>query len=168
MKFRAGFRDSFFVRESAMRSSNCVAGLICLGALIQSTDAKSIPGQPGSPADGVVAHYCAAWSTVDQAARDALLAEVWADDGEYVDPQPVRVTGRAAITSQILRFQHDFPGTSFRCGAVQAHHGFVRYTWVMIGLDGTAGFHGMDFGEINSDGRLVRIVSFFDAAPRTN
>ena len=147
-----------------MRVSHCVAVLICFGAFGLPAVALS-SAQDTPSADTLVAHYCAAWSTVDAGARDALLEKVWAEDGEYVDPRPVRVTGRTAITAQILEFQRDFPGSRFRCSAAQTHHGFVRYTWVIIGPDGTEGFRGTDFGETNSQGQLVRIVSFFEAAP---
>jgi hypothetical protein len=118
-----------------------------------------------SLADSVVARYCAAWGTVDRAAREALLTEVWAEDGEYLDPQPVHATGRTALNAEILKFQRAFPGATFRCDVAQVHHSFVRYTWVMVGADAAEGFQGMDFGEINSAGQLVRIVSFFDAPP---
>lgn len=150
-----------------MRLSHCIAGLAYLGALGTPAHAQSPPAQQRSPADTVVAGYCAAWETADRGAREALLAEVWAEGAEYVDPQPVRVTGRDALAAQILGFQRDNPGTTLRCSATQVHHGFVRYTWVMVGAYGAEGFRGMDFGELNSAGQLVRIVSFFGAPPST-
>jgi hypothetical protein len=104
---------------------------------------------------------------VDRGAREALLEEVWAEGAEYVDPQPVRVTGRAALTAEIIRFQRGNPGTTFSCSVTQAHHGFVRYTWVMVRANGAQGFRGMDFGELNPAGQIVRIVSFFDEPPST-
>lgn len=148
-----------------MRISHFVAGAACLAAFELPAHAQAAAARQPSLADTVVARYCAAWGTVDRAAREALLAEVWAEGAEYVDPQPVRVTGRNALTGEILRFQRENPGSSFRCNATQGHHGFVRYTWVMVGANGAERVQGMDFGEINSAGRLVRIVSFFGAPP---
>jgi hypothetical protein len=115
-------------------------------------------------AKSTVSRYCDAWGTVDPAARKALVTEIWAEGAEYIDPQPVRITGRQALTAQILKFQQQFPGAVFRCTAVQAHHGFVGYTWVMVTPDGTERFKGTDFGELDAAGRLVRIVSFFGAS----
>lgn len=66
------------------------------------------------------------------------------------------------MAAEIVKFQQQFPGAHFRCNAIRAHHGFVGYTWSMVMADGTERFKGMDFGEIDSAGRLVRIVSFFD------
>ena len=79
-----------------------------------------------------------------------------------MDSQPVRITGREALAAEIVKFQQQFPGAHFRCNAVRGHHGFVGYTWLMVMADGTERFSGMDFGEIDTAGRLVRIVSFFD------
>ena len=148
-----------------MRTPNCIAVVACLAILVTSVSEQAVSAQQLSQADATVARYCAAWATVDPSAREALLAEVWSESGEYVDPQPVRVTGRTALTAEILRFQRAYPGSRFRCGPVQAHHNYVRYAWAMVGADGVERFQGMDFGEFDSDGRLVRIVSFFGAAP---
>jgi hypothetical protein len=148
-----------------MRASHCIAGVACLAALGTPVSAQLVAAQQLSQTDSTVTRYCTAWETVDPAARDAILAEVWAESGEYVDPQPVRVTGRAALAAEIIRFQRENPGSRFRCSAVQAHHEFVRYAWVMVGADGAERFQGMDFGELDSAGRLVRIVSFFGAGP---
>ena len=147
-----------------MRASHCIAGIVCLAVLGASVREQSVFAQQISQADSTVARYCAVWGTIDPAAREAILAEVWAESGEYVDPQPTRVTGRAALAAEIVRFQRENPGSRFRCGTVQAHHGYVRYAWVMIGADGAERFQGMDFGEFDPAGRLVRIVSFFGAA----
>jgi SnoaL-like protein len=150
-----------------MRISVSIAVMSCLAAFDLPAHAQPAPAPQPSLADTVVTRYCAAWGTVDPAAREALLSEVWAEGAEYVDPQPVRVAGRKALTGEILRFQRENPGTTFRCSATQAHHNFVRYTWVMVRANGAEGFRGMDFGEINSAGRFERIVSFFGAPPST-
>jgi hypothetical protein len=115
-----------------------------------------------SRAKALVSRYCGAWSKVDPAERDRAVSEVWAEQGEYMDSQPVRVTGRDALAAEIVKFQRQFPGAQFRCTAVRAHHGFVGYTWSMVMADGTEAFQGMDFGEVDPAGRLARIVSFFD------
>ncbi len=115
-----------------------------------------------SLAKAVVARYCNAWSKADPAERKLAVAQVWAEQGEYLDSQPVHAVGREALAGEIVNFQQQFPGAKFRCGAVRAHHGFVSYTWSMVMADGTERLQGIDFGEIDSSGRLVRVVSFFD------
>lgn len=139
----------------------------CL-ALIAAMENAQSPMDRDTAADSTIARYCAAWSTTDPQARESLLAGVWSDNGEYVDPQPVRVSGRDALNTEILRFQKENPGSSFRCGEAQIHHDFVRYSWVMLGPDGKDRFQGTDFGELDAAGRFVRIVSFFGAGLQPN
>ena len=62
-----------------MRISHFVAGMACLGAFEMPAHAPPAAAPQPSLADTVVARYCAAWGTVDRAAREALLAEVWAE-----------------------------------------------------------------------------------------
>lgn len=143
--------------------------VLCFAFAISSVAAWShaAHAQGNSPqqlslAKSVVSRYCNAWSETDPAKRELAVTEVWAERGEYLDSQPVRVTGREALSAEIVKFQQQFPGAQFRCNAVRTHHGFVGYTWVMAMADGTERFKGIDFAELDSSGRLVRVVSFFD------
>jgi hypothetical protein len=134
----------------------------CLVAWCHPAHAQSESDRELSLAKSVVSRYCNAWSTVDPAERERAIVEVWTEQGEYLDSQPVHLMGRHALAAEIVKFQQQFPGAHFRCSAVRFHHGFVGYTWSMVMADGTERFEGMDFGEIDSAGRFVRLVSFFD------
>lgn len=139
--------------------------LSCLLILAHGARAQDESTDDLRAAKSVVSRYCDAWGKTDPAERKSAVSGVWAENGEYLDSQPVRVSGREALESEILKFQQQFPGAGFRCTAVRAHHGFVGYTWTMVGPDGTTLMQGMDFGELDSSGQLVRIVSFFDMPP---
>lgn len=145
-----------------MRALYFTIVLSCIAAWCHPAYAQTRSGHELSVAKSVVSRYCNAWSVVDPADRKLAVAEVWAERGEYLDSQPIHVTGRQALAAEIVKFQQQFPGAHFRCDAVRTHHGFVGYTWSMVMADGTERFTGMDFGEFDSTGRLVRIVSFFD------
>jgi hypothetical protein len=80
--------------------------------------------------DAAVVAYCAAWNTTDRADRERLLAQVWAPDGVYSDPEPTLAVGRAALSNTISAFQLTHPGARFRCSAPQAHHRAMRVTRV--------------------------------------
>ena len=149
-------------RETAMRSLFFTCAVLALTSLSHASHAQGESARELSAAKALVARYCAAWSIVDPSERALAVASVWAEQGEYLDSQPVHVVGRDALTAEIVKFQQQFPGAQFRCGGVRAHQGFVGYTWSMVMADGTERFQGMDFGEIDSTGRLARIVSFFD------
>lgn len=136
---------------------------ICLAcAWPRLAHSQGSPESELASAKSVVAQYCSAWSEADPADREIAVAAIWDERAEYMDSQPVHITGRQALVAEIVKFQQQFPGANFRCDAVRAHHGFVGYTWSLVMADGTERFSGMDFGEIDSAGRLVRIVSFFD------
>ena len=144
-----------------MRALCFVLVISCVAAWSHAARAQSEAAHELSRAKSIVSRYCDAWSKVDPAERKLAVAEVWAERGEYLDSQPIHVTGRDALVAEIVKFQQQFPGAHFRCNAVRAHHGYVGYTWSMLMPDGTERFQGMDFGEIDSAGRFVRIVSFF-------
>lgn len=137
-----------------------VADCLLAGVALAQAPASPAPAPPA-----VVAGYCAAWGERDAVRRDSLLRVVWADDGRYLDPSPVELHGRAALSAHIQRFLAETPGLQWACSAPQFHHGSLRFTWMMRGADGRLIADGMDFGELGPDGRLRRIVGFFGAPP---
>lgn len=107
-----------------------------------------------------------AYAEPDRARRTELLAQVWADDGQLLDP-PFDGTGIAAIADLVDTVLEHFPGHAFRrTTAVDEHHAYARYGWELVGPDGTVAVGGTDVAEI-VDGRIVRVVGFFgDLADR--
>ena len=113
----------------------------------------------------VVMLYMAAWNELDAATRHALLEQCWADGGVYVDPN-AELTGRDVLSQHIAKVQASRPGAllEFMSGS-DIHHNVLRFEWRLVGVDGTCGDTSVDFGEIGSDGRLVKMIGFFGAAP---
>lgn len=110
-------------------------------------------------ADLVDTHLLA-YAEPDAARRGELLARVWADDGQLLDP-PFEGTGREAIAALTDAVLEHFPGHAFRrTTAIDEHHGIARYGWELVAPDGTVAVAGTDVAEVR-DGRLVRIVGFF-------
>lgn len=106
-------------------------------------------------------HYCGAWAEPDEASRERLLEQCWADDGVYCDPT-AHVVGRAALIAHIGGFFAQYPGARIeQTSAVDAHHGLLRFSWRMRLADGSVLVEGLDVGELAGDGRLQRIVGFF-------
>ena len=113
----------------------------------------------------IVTKYMAAWNEADVARRNALLEECWADGAIYVDPN-VDLTGRDALTQHISKVQAGRPGARLEfMSGVDVHHRVVRFLWRLVRADGAFGDTSIDFGEIGPDGRLIRIIGFFGAAP---
>jgi hypothetical protein len=112
-----------------------------------------------------VTQYMAAWNEVDDAARRALLAQCWSDDGVYLDPN-VLLAGRDALAAKIGEVLASRPGARLEfMSGIDVHHTMVRFLWRLVRADGTNGDTSIDFGEVGADGRLVRIVGFFGPPP---
>ncbi|TAH48728.1 MAG: nuclear transport factor 2 family protein [Betaproteobacteria bacterium] len=115
--------------------------------------------------DTLVGDYCAAWSEHDGARRWAMLERVWAADGTYTDPS-AHVAGRSALDAHIAMTLREAlpPGASIVATThVDAHHGRFRFGWKGVLPDGSTFLEGTDFGEVDDDGRILRIVGFFGA-----
>lgn len=118
-----------------------------------------------APAEETVAAYAAAWNERDEDARCALLERSWTDDGVYCDPSG-RAEGRAALVRHIGGFHARMPGNRIEMASgVDEHDGLLRFAWQMLAPDGAVALDGMDFGELDRDGRLKLIVGFFGPFP---
>ena len=110
--------------------------------------------------DPLIVSYTAAWSEPDAAKRRQLLQTVWDAQGQYIDPF-ADVTGREALHALIGHFLADHPGTYFEvAGSIAHHHQSLRFFWKMKLADGTE-IPGMDYGEVSPEGKLSKIVGFF-------
>jgi hypothetical protein len=113
----------------------------------------------------VVAAYVNAWNEPDTDARRRLLESAWGDGATYTDPT-AHVAGRDALVAHIAGFQASMPGARIvATSGVDEHHGRVRFTWSLLGSDGSTVTEGIDFGEVGADGKLRSIVGFFGPPP---
>lgn len=113
----------------------------------------------------IVDAHLAAYCEPDPARRAELIASVWSPRGAVFDPpfEGAGHDGIAAMTDTVLTH---FPAHTFRrTSAVDAHHTFARYTWDLVGPDGTTAVCGTDVVEVDDDGRLARIIGFFGDVP---
>jgi hypothetical protein len=112
-----------------------------------------------------VADYAQAWLETDPVARRALLERCWAQDGVYCDPIG-RATGRDGLAAHIGGFQAQQPGARLEVvSGVDEHDGYVRFAWRLLAPDGSVALEGTDFGELDGDGVLRRIIGFFGPLP---
>jgi hypothetical protein len=113
----------------------------------------------------LVQRYLAAWNETDAPARQAVLAEVFAEDAVYTDPL-VSVRGRDGLDATIAAVQGQFGGLVFSLGgAVDAHHDVARFTW-HLGPEGAEPVViGFDVAVIGDDGRITQVLGFLDKVP---
>ena len=110
--------------------------------------------------------YVAAWNEPDAAARLNILESCWADDACYIDPN-VEMKGRIALCDHISKVQAGRPGARIEMmSGIDLHHHVVRFLWRLLRADESAGDISIDFGEVDADGRLTKIVGFFGEAPK--
>jgi hypothetical protein len=112
-------------------------------------------------AQRVIADYVAAWNCSDGAARAGLLAGSWASGATYTDPT-VDLHGVAELDAHIVRRQTERPGVVIELtGGIDAHHDWAAFRW-RARLGETTVVSGFDCVQFAADGRLQRVVGFFD------
>ena len=116
--------------------------------------------------DDLAQRYIATWNETDPDARQAAVADLYAEDARYVDPL-VDAAGHDAIAATIGAVQQQFPGFRFRlAGPVDAHHDQLRFTWELGPADAPeAPVVGFDVAVRNGDGRLASVFGFLDRVP---
>ena len=109
--------------------------------------------------------YIAMWNEKDAAARRALIEQLWAPAGRYVDPLTA-VAGQEGIDGVVQAVQGQFPGMAFTLlGPVDAHHDQARFGWA-LGVPGEeAVVVGFDVIEVDADGRIATVLGFLDKVP---
>ncbi|HEU4408461.1 MAG TPA: nuclear transport factor 2 family protein [Polyangiaceae bacterium] len=122
------------------------------------------PPEDPAATSPVIEAYQKAWNEGDPAARAALLAQSWSDEGRYVDPT-ADVRGRPGLDAVISGFRATLPGASLPAasGAFEAH-GLVHFRWRLEG-GGATPLDGMDVGLVGPAGTLTLIAGFFGPLP---
>jgi hypothetical protein len=109
--------------------------------------------------------YFAMWNEADQAARMRQIEEAWTDGGRYVDPGRDAI-GFAALSEMVEAARPLFPGATVRrTSGIDAHHDQLRFSWEVLGPDGSVPVAGIDVGVIAPDGKLQQITGFFGDLP---
>ena len=137
-----------------------IAAIVWLGAS-DGAARQRLDGAAQAKIDDTVATYGAAWNEPDIAARRRMLEKAWATDGTYTDPT-AHVEGREALVQHISGFLKSLPGARIvPTSHADLHHGMLRFTWRIVKADGTPLTDGIDFGVLDGEGRIQKIVGFF-------
>src|ERR687894_666059 len=97
--------------------------------------------------DTTVNRYIEAWNEADSERRRELVAAVWTEDGDYVDPL-MSSAGHDAIAAMIGGAQAQFPGHSFELSfGPDAHNDRVRFAWRLL-AEGAPVAAGVDFATV--------------------
>ena len=116
---------------------------------------------PDSTLTDIIDSHLEAYALADTDRRNALVAANWNIDGELLDP-PLEGHGHVEICALADVVLTHYSGHRFaRTTAVDAHHGFARYGWDLVGPGGTVAVTGIDVVQFDETGKLLRIVGFF-------
>lgn len=109
--------------------------------------------------------HLSALNEPDPATRAMLIEQVWVPTGRQTDP-PIAGVGHAGINEIGDAVQTHYAGHQFRrVSGIDEHHGEFRYAFELVAPDGTVAMTGLDVGEVDDDGMLVRITGFFGDLP---
>lgn len=144
-----------------MRTVLVLVALVGLTATAPHAQQQRLDKAAQTKVDETVALYGAAWNEPDVEARRQLLEKAWATNGTYTDPT-AHVEGREALVQHIAGFQKGLPGARIvPTSQADVHHGLLRFSWRLLKADGTTLTDGIDFGALDADGRIAKIVGFF-------
>jgi hypothetical protein len=105
--------------------------------------------------------YVAAWNCPDPSQCAELLARCWTAQATYTDPA-VRLTGAGELAAHIASRQAARPGAVVEIvGEVRSHHEWATFAW-RVRHEAAVPVSGIDCVEFAADGRLNRVVGFFD------
>jgi hypothetical protein len=112
-----------------------------------------------------IAHrYITLWNETNAARRQDLLANLWTEDGTYIDPL-MQGNGHSQIDALISAVHQRFPDFRFSLnGQPDGYGNQVRFSW-QLGPEGADGpIKGTDFATLDN-GRLTHVVGFLDQVP---
>jgi hypothetical protein len=105
--------------------------------------------------------YVSAWNTPEADKRAQILAACWGPEATYTDPT-VDLHGAAALAAHIDGRLAARPGFVIEIvGEVRRHHSWATFAW-RVNSGGEIPVSGIDCVEFAPDGRLARVVGFFD------
>ncbi len=108
--------------------------------------------------------YVEAWKPIPDAQRKRILAEVFAENVEYLVPEYV---GDASATIEDMdRFQKQYPGAHFEVENVSTHHEVALFKWVLVLPDGKVTVKGHDCIRFSPTGKIASLFTFGPASPK--
>ena len=143
-----------------------IAGFVLAPDAVPSQDAgcRGPDASDWSQFPTIVRKYGDAWMAIGNLDALIILNEIWAEDGYYVDPfVQAPVIGRFALSNHMSNAMA--PGHYVEVKAWSAdnlHHDRLWIPWRHCCPTGAILLEGDDIGEIDHDGRLSRVTSFWN------
>ena len=122
------------------------------------------PMEPSAFLDPLVVYF-EAFAEHDPARRGELLARCLAADAEIWGPKRV-FAGYAAISEKIAGFHKNWPGCHLvLASGVNTFGNVARFANAIVSPDGSVVASGQSVLELAPDGRISRVIPFWEALP---
>ena len=109
--------------------------------------------------------YFSAFAEHEHSARLALLAQCLTEEAEIWGPQKV-FKGYESISEKIEGFQARMPGARLvLASGINIFSNNARFAVAIVGADGTIIATGEAVSEFTEDGRIFRVLPFWEALP---
>ncbi len=109
--------------------------------------------------------YFAAFAEKDQSRRLSLLSHCLTEDAEIWGPQKL-FKGYESISEKIEGFHERMPGARLvLTSGLYVFQNVARFAVAIIGADGSVIAKGDAVNEFAEDGRIFRVLPFWDALP---
>jgi hypothetical protein len=108
--------------------------------------------------------YVEAWKPISADQRSAILAEIFAENMQYLTPH--FQGGPEAVLEDMTQFQQKFPGAHFDIEDSSTHHDVALFTWVLVLADGSRPAKGHDQIRISTEGKIASILTFAPSTPK--
>jgi hypothetical protein len=113
----------------------------------------------------VIDAYVDAWTTSDPEVSRRGVEQAMTEDALMAYPR-FEARGWEAILETIATYKQQSPDVSIELTSnAEAHHGWVRFGWRLLGADGSVLGDGEDVGELGEDGRFIRVLGFVNPLP---
>ena len=147
-----------------MRRAGTLAALVLLGCA--GARPATAPGEPEC-ADAMPAlqAFFIAWNDSNPSARVSALDECCLPGTRFLDPNGM-TDGTAALATSIAAFRSRYPQATVEFGTPEQHHCTARVRWTTVLEGGGKPIKGVDFIDLDPQGRFLRVVSFTDLSPR--
>ena len=112
--------------------------------------------------------YAAAFNTNDPAEQRQLITRCFVEDGMIISNFE-ELVGHEAILAMIARFRRERPhDRAVLTSGIEQHHNLFRFTSLVITPEGNRYNEVLDIGEVGTDGRITRIITFYGPLPAPN
>ena len=102
-----------------------------------------------------------AWNDSNPDARTGALETCCLPTARFVDPSGT-TEGTAALATSIAAFRARSPQATVEFGTPSQHHCTMRVAWTTVLEGGGKPLRGVDFVDLDAQGRFTRVVSFND------